>query len=352
MNLEEILKPSKSIEILIINDNNKELSFHTLIDHGFSYEDNSFSIIAPRYNGVNYPFHNGDIVTIFFTTMIANTKKVFSFKGKLLKKFKENNFIEDTIKKISEIEEIQRRTAFRLPITKNAIVFIDDVEYQILSKNISAGGIRFVVNKKLRVNSRIEILISFEDNIKIKTAAKIIESVLQKDSQYKYDTKAEFTDLKDSEKDKLINYIFSKQVEMLKKTENSDAADHIYHKLYGDYVEKRNGKDIIKEIIDGLLFFSWILLFLMIIFLVKAAPETSYGIGRFFNNAYRIKWDSNALNATFTLSAIEFIITSTGLYLMSLRNKRKTDKKNTAFLINISFSIFIMLLVLFFQIML
>ncbi len=85
MNLEEILKPSKSVEILIINDNNKELSFHTLIDHGFSYEDNSFSIIAPRYNGVNYPFHNGDIVTIFFTTMIANAKKVFSFKGKLLK---------------------------------------------------------------------------------------------------------------------------------------------------------------------------------------------------------------------------------------------------------------------------
>ncbi|MDM8533405.1 PilZ domain-containing protein [Clostridiaceae bacterium HSG29] len=350
MNLEEILKSSKSIEISVYDNTLGELNFHTLIDIGFQYVNNSFSVIAPIYQGRNYNFHNSDLVTIYFVSMIKNIKKVFSFRAKVLHRIKEDNFIEIVIQKISEVEQIQRRNAFRLPITKNVIVTVDDNEYEVLSKDISASGLRFIINKKLKAGSKLDVKINFEDEIQIITEGNVIESYLQKDSAMKYDTKIEFAGLKNSEKDKLMNYIFSKQIQMLKKTTNSDAADNIYHMIYGDHKEKRNGPDTMLDIIHGIKYGAMALLFLIIVFFIKAMPETSYGIGRFFRHAYRVQWDSAILNLTFTISIIQFAITSIGLYLNSKRVKRKTDKYSISLIINFIISILIIITILFMQI--
>jgi len=350
MNLEEILKSSKSIEISVYDNILGELNFHTLIDVGFQYVNNSFSVVAPTYQGENYHFHNNDIISIYFISMVKNTKKVFSFKAKVLHRTKENNFIEIVIQKKSEVEQIQRRSAFRLPITKNIIVNVDDKEYEVLSKDISASGLRFIINKKLKAGSKLDVKINFEDEIQITAEGNVIESFLLKDSSMKYDTKIEFAGLKNSEKDKLMNYVFSKQIEMLKKTTNSDAADNIYHMIYGEYEEKRNGPDTILDIIHGIKYASMGLLFLIIVFFIKAMPETSYGIGRFFRHAYRVQWDSSVLNLTFTIATIQFASTSIGLYLNSKRMKRKTDKYNITMIFNFIISIFVIITILFIQV--
>ena len=349
MNLEEILKSSKSIEISIYDEVHGDLNFHTLIDTGFQYLNNTFSVIPPIYNGKNYNFHNNDVISIYFVSMVKNTKKVFSFKAKILHKIKENNFVEILIQKNSEVKQIQRRNTFRLPITKNAIVNIGGMDYKILSKDISAGGLRFIINKKLKVGTLVDVKINFEDEIQITTESYVIECALQKDSTLKYDTKVEFVGLKNKEKDKLMNYIFSKQIEMLKKTTNSDAADNIYHMIYGEYKEKRTDTDLISDIIHGITYGSWAILFLIIVFFIKAMPETSYGIGRFFNNVYRLQWDSSTLNLTFSLSTIQFAITSIGLYLNSKRIRRKSDKYNTGLIINFIISIIVIFTILFIQ---
>ncbi len=350
MNLEEILKSSKSIEISVYDNTLGELTFHTLIDVGFQYVNNSFSVVAPTYQGKNYNFHNNDIISIYFVSMVKNTKKVFSFKGKVLHKIKENNFIEILIQKNSEVKQIQRRNAFRLPITKNIIVNVDDKEYEVLSKDISASGLRFIINKKLKAGSKLDIKINFEDEIQIIADGNVIESSLLKDSTMKFDTKIEFIGLKNSEKDKLMNYIFSKQIQMLKKTTNSDAADNIYHMIYGDHKEKRNGPDTILDIIHGIKYGSLALLFLIIVFFIKAMPETSYGIGRFFRHAYRVQWDSSILNLTFTIATIQFAITSIGLYLNSKRMKRKVDKYSVSLVLNFIISIVVIITILFIQV--
>jgi len=331
MNLEEILKSSKSIEISIYDEVHGDLNFHTLIDTGFQYLNNTFSVIPPIYNGKNYNFHNNDVISIYFVSM------------------EENNFVEILIQKNSEVKQIQRRNTFRLPITKNAIVNIGGMDYKILSKDISAGGLRFIINKKLKVGTLVDVKINFEDEIQITTESYVIECALQKDSTLKYDTKVEFVGLKNKEKDKLMNYIFSKQIEMLKKTTNSDAADNIYHMIYGEYKEKRTDTDLISDIIHGITYGSWAILFLIIVFFIKAMPETSYGIGRFFNNVYRLQWDSSTLNLTFSLSTIQFAITSIGLYLNSKRIRRKSDKYNTGLIINFIISIIVIFTILFIQ---
>lgn len=340
MNLEEILKSSKNVSLSFYSENNGNLNLNTLIDIGFSYESNTFSVIAPRYNGVNYPFHHGDVVSIIFTNVVKNKKKVFSFKGKILKKTKEKELVEDVIQKISEIEEIQRRNSFRLPITKNAIVKVSDEEYTVLSKNISAGGLRFVVNKRLATHSEVEVTFNFEDEHSITTKARVISSNLQKDSQYKYDTRVEFLGLESHEKDKLINYIFEKQIEMIKKTPNSYAADNIYHMIYGNYSEKRIGPDIISKIIKFLSVFSWVTTFFIVVFILKASPETSYGIGRFFERSYRLSWNLQLLNVALTLGILQVFISTIGLFLKSLRMKRETDKISFNLLFNLIVGIF------------
>lgn len=291
--------------------------------------------MAPRYNGKNYPLHHGETINIFFVTTINNEKKVYNFKGSVVKKAREATLVEHVVKKISEVNEIQRREAFRLPITKNAILYVDDEELEVISKNISATGIRFVVNKKLYINALVKIKLSFDDEFSIITEGRIIESKLQKDSQYRYDTRVMFVGLEKSEQNKLINYIFSKQIEMLKKTPDSDAADNIYHMMYGNYTEKRNEDDTVVKIINFFSIFSWVMFFLILVYFIKATPETSYGIGRFFRNDYINQWDQNNLNITLVLSIFQIFITGLGLSLNTTRLKRKDDYIHMSLVFNL-----------------
>lgn len=346
MNLEDILKSTKAIEVSVVDQKYGELNLHTLIDKGFSYSDNCFSIMAPRYNGKNYPLHHGETIEIFFVTTEKNEKKVYSFKGNIVKKTREASLVEHVVQKTSEVKEIQRREAFRLPITKSAIIYVDNEELEVLSKNISATGIRFVVNKKLYINSIVKVKLSFDDEFSITTEGKVIESKLQKDSQYKYDTRIMFIGLESSEKDKLVNYIFSKQIEMLKKTPNSDAADKIYHKIYGDYKEKRENDDIIVKTINFFSIFSWVMFFLIIVFFIKASPETSYGIGRFFNREYLNLWSQYDLNITLILTIFQIFMTGFGLSLNTTRLKREDDYIHKSLIFNLVIAIIILLVIL------
>lgn len=346
MNLEDILKSTKAIEVSVVDQKYGELNLHTLIDKGFSYSDNCFSIMAPRYNGKNYPLHHGETIEIFFVTTQKNEKKVYSFKGNIVKKTREASLVEHVVQKTSEVKEIQRREAFRLPITKSAIIYIDNEELEVLSKNISATGIRFVVNKKLYINSIVKVKLSFDDEFSITTEGKVIESKLQKDSQYKYDTRIMFIGLESSEKDKLVNYIFSKQIEMLKKTPNSDAADKIYHKIYGDYKEKRDEDDIVVKTINFFSIFSWVMFFLITVFFIKASPETSYGIGRFFNRDYLDLWNQYDLNITLILTIAQIFMTGFGLSLNTTRLKRENDYIHMSLVFNLVVAIIILLVIL------
>jgi len=346
MNLEDILKSTKAIEVSVIDQKYGELNLHTLIDKGFSYDDNCFSIMAPRYNGKNYPLHHGETIDIFFVTTLNTEKKVYSFKGNVVKKTREASLVEHVVQKSSEVEEIQRRDAFRLPITKNAIIYVDGEELEVLSKNISATGIRFVINTKLYINSIVKVKLSFDDEFSITTEGKVIESKLQKDSQYKYDTRIMFIGLEISEKNKLINYIFSKQIEMLKKTPNSDAADNIYHMIYGDYKEKRNKEDVIVKTINFFSIFSWVMFFLILVYFIKASPETSYGIGRFFNADYLNQWEQNSLNITLALSVFQVFITGLGLSLNTTRMKRDDDYIHMSLVFNLIIALIVSLIII------
>jgi c-di-GMP-binding flagellar brake protein YcgR len=346
MNLEAVLKSTKAIEVSVVDQKYGELNLHTLIDKGFSYSDNCFSIMAPRYNGKNYPLHHGETIEIFFVTTEKNEKKVHSFKGTIVKKTREASLVEHVVKKTSEVKEIQRREAFRLPITKSAIIYIDDEALEVLSKNISATGIRFVVSKKLYINAIVKVKLSFDEEFSITTEGKVIESKIQKDSQYKYDTRIMFIGLEPSEKDRLVNYIFSKQIEMLKKTPNSDAADKIYHKIYGDYKEKRQDDDVVIKTINFFSIFSWVMLFLIIVFFIKASPETSYGIGRFFDSDYLNQWNTNTLNITLALSVFQIFITGFGLSLNTTRLKRDSDSVHMSLVFNLIIAIIVSFFIL------
>jgi len=345
MNLEDVLKSTKAIEVSVVDQKYGELNLHTLIDKGFSYKDNCFSIMAPRYNGKNYPLHHGETIEIFFITTHDKEKKVYSFNGTIIKKTREASLVEHVVQKTSEVKEIQRREAFRLPITKSATVYIDDEALEILSKNISATGIRFVVSKKLYINSIVQVKLSFDDEFSITTEGKVIESKLQKDSQYKYDTRIKFIGLENTEKDKLMNYIFSKQIEMLKKTPHSDAADKIYHKIYGNYKEKRSDHDVVVKTINFFSIFSWVIFFIIIVFFIKATPETSYGIGRFFNREYLELWNQYNLNITLVLAISQIFMTGLGLSLNTTRLKRDDDYVHMSLVFNLVVAIIVLLVV-------
>ena len=75
--------------------------------------------------------------------------------------------------------------------------------------------------------------------------------------------------------------------------------------------------------------------FLIVVFFIKASPETSYGIGRFFNTDYLNQWNPNDLNITLTLTIFQIFITGLGLSLNTTRLKRDDDYVHMSLVFNL-----------------
>jgi hypothetical protein len=88
------------------------------------------------------------------------------------------------------------------------------------------------------------------------------------------------------------------------------------------------------------------MLFLIVVFFIKASPETSYGIGRFFNRDYLNQWNPNTLNITLALSIFQIFITGFGLSLNSTRLKRETDYVHMSLVFNLIIAIIVSFFIL------
>ncbi len=182
---------------------------------------------------IQMPISYGSLVKlpmgINYKMLFYTEKGMFNYTAKVVKYVKKENFNLMLVELCSEGEKFQRREFFRYEyLAKFNFDRLDENETQDefdfnnislegLIKDISAGGIRFVSDEKLDVDDLIKCNVPIGEDY-IVSSAKIVQKQQYYKENYKFQYRAEFLSIKESERDMIIRYIYNEQIRTAKKS--------------------------------------------------------------------------------------------------------------------------------------
>ncbi len=214
----------------------------------------------------------------------------------------------------------------------------------ILLKNISATGLRGIIEERIPFDTEVNIHLDLENGETMDIKSKVVACDQVSNSMIQHDLRLQFIDLDNSDKLKLNNFINRKQSEALKKTVESEGRSKLEDMFYSYENNRRHGGDRIVQTVPILGLITWFMTLAIIALIVEARPEAKYNLDIYFNFYKRGYWRADLLTTAFVASLVEMIVCSVGLYMNSLRMKREGDQYNRGLIINLVFSILIMFL--------
>lgn len=198
-------------------------------------DDRTIDVAAPISEGKIIPISLENKLKIVF----YHEKGLFFFKGKVIKRGKKENVVALRIEIISDFEKIQRReyfrfnwvmsVKFRLIGEEPTEAAVDDgnassnIEGQedgfidVLSKDISGGGLGIVTSDRYKIDDMCEVILDLENDKKVRIHGKIVRSLLCERESGKYDTGLTYEEISSRDRDAIIKFIFDKQMKLKQK---------------------------------------------------------------------------------------------------------------------------------------
>lgn len=230
INIIKSMTSGESIDI-IVEKSEEEINLNsTIIDK--SINNKTFTIYNPIYKKRIYTMSKKKLYNFRY---IDENSGIYSFKGEVIKRFKEKSIYLLEIKYKGSLRKVQRREFFRIDIFKKITLdiptskeyfesdklldlydSIDFIKGKFLLKDISAGGIGFFSNTKFKLNQRFIINLNL-NNLTVKVLGKVVRNVKAKENDKKYLIGVRFEKLNTKKRRKIINYVFNKQRELRKK---------------------------------------------------------------------------------------------------------------------------------------
>jgi len=175
-------------------------------------------ITIPSQKGVPVPLSPGAKLEVSFITQMGR----FSFKSEVIGRVKENiPLLEIAYPDFLRRQELRRffRVETRLKIKFHTIDYImkDGIpemikkKYEGIVRDISGGGLRLNCDIKLEQGQAIEVDISESLGTKFNIIAIVVHVYSNVD---KSDVGVEFITIKETDRDKIIKYIFKRQIEL------------------------------------------------------------------------------------------------------------------------------------------
>lgn len=222
----ESIKVGDRIEIQFRGDKNRGRSYVSQVEE--ILPSNQIVIYTPISYGemVKLP-PDEDYNVLFFTE-----KGMISFESTIVKSVMEDGFNLNILRISSQGERMQRREFFRfnciLPF-KFGIVDKDkldsdenedvtsDVSLEGIIKDIGGGGVRFVSNEEIEEKADICCIILLDKDILFPIGTVLHKQYFPK-SNYKYQYRVKFMEIKQSEQEKIVQFIFNEQRKIIRRT--------------------------------------------------------------------------------------------------------------------------------------
>lgn len=215
MNIFSELKIGDKLSIEFYEEDTNQGENNMLNTQLIDINDNCLHISSPIYRGKRYSLYEGQKITIFF----YRKKGVYQFDAKVVKKI-ESNIITYVLKLIGDVQKIQRRNYYRLPIVTNAILkkHKDDkmLEFECVTKDLSGGGVKVACKSEVEKSDNIIIDIYLDEDQIITMGGEIIRITKDLDNDL-YEIGIEFKETNETDTDRIFSFIFEKQRLMRKK---------------------------------------------------------------------------------------------------------------------------------------
>lgn len=351
------LKPGQVIELELEKSKDEILQFRTLIEE---YDgDTEFTLLAPMYRSMPYPFRDEEIVDVIYTVHDEENKPhAFTFKAKTDKRYRQGQLTYLKIIRTSEVTKLQRRGFYRLSYVADMTFEVLDeagevtpVEpHTIVTKDISAGGVRGIVTAKLPVGTRIRLhLVLGGDEMTLES--RVISSRRVEDSAIRYEIRGAFFGLNAKETGHLIQVINQMQSEYIRRMSAVSLEERLA--TYGHdellFSERRVKRDWVLKWLDWSVVLTWLLTFVVVIIFLLAMPEMPNTIDRYYGYPVRLEWDLSLVQKNVYFLLALFVLTSISIILNATRLKRADDHyRPTLIVMGIISLILIMVYILFF----
>lgn len=217
------LKIGKKLELEIYDSSGKMLEYLLISEFEWAEDENIAFIADPIFEGDIYQINQGTLIIVY----VANKFDYYKFKAKVLERTIRDGFRLLKIQKWGDIEKIQRRQFFRfeciLPIKYRVISSSnsqDSIEarfIEVITKDISGGGIRIRVKEELNLKELVECELILGGK-KIEFSGEIVRKIQCKfEGKYKYELGVMMKEIADQDREAIIQYIFNAQRELRKK---------------------------------------------------------------------------------------------------------------------------------------
>ncbi len=215
MNIFSELKIGDKLSIEFCKKDTNQAESNMLNAQLIDINDNCLYISSPIYRGKRYSLYEGQKITMFF----YRKKGVYQFDAKIVKKI-ESNIVTFALKLLGDVEKIQRRNYYRLPIVTDAILkkHKNDkiLEFECVTKDLSGGGVKVVCKNEVEKSDNITIDIYLDEDQVITMDGEVIRITKDLDNNL-YEIGIKFKETNETGTDRIFSFIFEKQRLMRKK---------------------------------------------------------------------------------------------------------------------------------------
>ena len=217
------IKVGTKLEISLIDSSGENISPYYPIKLQHINKNDMLEVDLPSVGTQMIFFENGT------TTQITITYKdgLYSFRAKVIERFKKKDIPIMVLKQESEIIKIQRRSYFRLncncviryrPYKLPAFGVNDESFRTTQTVDLSGGGMCIIVEEKIEQINFLECVIILEKDIIIKAIGKIIS--MKKDEtadSNRWKAGIHFQRINEFERERIINFVFQEQLKLRRK---------------------------------------------------------------------------------------------------------------------------------------
>lgn len=188
--MKNIIKQAKSFKI--IPEKFKSATIFEIKE----YNDKDFTAILTKTNEIDFnDYKEGDAVEIFG---LSNDGLIYFVS--IIKSVKDNIV---TLEYPEKHKNIQRREYPRVEFKGK--IEIKEFEGEVTTKDISAGGVKFTVDKPLEIGKTYDVSMFLEENVKFDCSIEIVTLIPSND---KFDIRARFLNIESADRVSLIQYTF------------------------------------------------------------------------------------------------------------------------------------------------
>ncbi len=303
------------LEVPSPDDVKKSQNFHVVIDKPF--KDGLLTVTSPMKSGRVVPLQKDTVVKIVFSVGGANATDAFSATCRIIDRQRSGKFNTLMLELTSSPKKVQRREYFRFSIVKKVEFIYDGQKYEMLTKNISATGVRGISNKKIPDGDICIVNLPIDDEI-MSLRSEIVFSSPSQDSRYKSDLRLRFVDISEKDKSKITHFIFQQQSQMVRK--NLDESGLNRNKNYAsDGLEFGEVQVDIKDYIPP---FSWALTIIIASLFLRARPERMNGLDKFWGHLRDFTWNELYLNFMAIACLAQLAFCAFGFYVHRQNKKQ------------------------------